>query len=196
MLARIWICGAQRTAALRSGQFSINRACGSSMPSLDGAFCSMGVAIDYLKVWQAPVTEQFRPSIIAMVTPNSKEWDAVIYLSILPEPSTCLSASPRLKTPEKRCFVTRRIPEFPCDHTGTVPVRVLVGARVPQINMPAKAINGLPAHAAESSSRAIGAVSIRCWRRSERGRQTVLATTAKLPGPALRRSAAGREGAR
>jgi hypothetical protein len=26
------------------------------MPSLDGAFCSVGVAIDYLKVWQAPIT--------------------------------------------------------------------------------------------------------------------------------------------
>jgi hypothetical protein len=74
-----------------------------------------------------------------MVTPASKQWDAVIYLSILPEPSTCLSASPRLKTPEKRCFVTRRIPEFPCDHTDAVPVRVLVGAGVPPINMPAKA---------------------------------------------------------
>jgi hypothetical protein len=26
----------------------------ASMPSLDGAFCGVGVAIDYLKVWQAP----------------------------------------------------------------------------------------------------------------------------------------------
>jgi hypothetical protein len=107
-----------------------------------------------------------------------------------------LSASPRLKTPEKRDFVTRRIPEFPCDHTGAVPVRVLVGAGVPQINMPAKTINGLPAHAAESSSPRVSALSIWRRRRSECGRHTGFAIITKLPGPALRCSAAGRERAR
>jgi hypothetical protein len=30
------------------------------MPSLDGAFCGVGVAIDYLKVWQAPKADSQR----------------------------------------------------------------------------------------------------------------------------------------
>ncbi len=105
-----------------------------------------------------------------------------------------MPAAPRLKTPEERGFVTRRIPEFPRDHTGAVPVRVFVGAGVPQINMPAKAINGLPAHAAESSPSPVGALSIWRWRRPECDRQTAFAIMTKLPGPALWCSAAGREG--
>jgi hypothetical protein len=36
------------------------------MPSLDLAFCGMGVAIDYLKVWQAPKIEQLRPRQILL----------------------------------------------------------------------------------------------------------------------------------
>jgi hypothetical protein len=42
----------QQNGALRSGQFAFNRACDSSMPSLDGAFCGVDVTIDDLKVRQ------------------------------------------------------------------------------------------------------------------------------------------------
>jgi hypothetical protein len=60
------------TAALRSGQFSLKRGCDSSMPSLDSAFCGVGVAIDYLKVWQAPKIKQLRPRQITVFAPHSK----------------------------------------------------------------------------------------------------------------------------
>jgi hypothetical protein len=36
------------------------------MPSLYGAFCGVGVAIDYLKIWQAPKIEQLRPRQITV----------------------------------------------------------------------------------------------------------------------------------
>ena len=42
------------------------------MPSFDGAFCGVGVAIDYLKVWQAPKIEQLRPRHISKFVPHSK----------------------------------------------------------------------------------------------------------------------------
>jgi hypothetical protein len=42
------------------------------MPSLDGAFCGVGVAIDDLKVWQAPKIEQLRPRQMTVVAPHSK----------------------------------------------------------------------------------------------------------------------------
>jgi hypothetical protein len=48
-----------------------------------------------------------------------------------------------------------------------VPVGILVDAGVPQIDMPAKAVNGLAAHAAESRSPRVGALSIWRWWRSE-----------------------------
>jgi hypothetical protein len=47
------------TAALRSGQFSLKRACDSSMPSLDNAFCGVGVAIDDLKVGKPQKSSSF-----------------------------------------------------------------------------------------------------------------------------------------
>jgi hypothetical protein len=48
------------------------------------------VAIDYLEVWQSPVVEQLRPSFIAMVAPDLKQGDAMIYLGVPPKPSACL----------------------------------------------------------------------------------------------------------
>jgi hypothetical protein len=104
-----------------------------------------------------------------------------------------LTAPPRLQAAEETSLATRRIPEFPRNHAGAVPIRVFVGADIPQINMPAKAINGLPAHAAESSSARIGALSIRRRRCSEGGRQTTFAVAAKLSCPADRGSAARRQ---
>jgi hypothetical protein len=128
------------------------------------------VAIDYLKVWQAPKIEQLGPFFIAMVTPDSKKRDLVIYLGVPPEPSTCLAATPRLQASQKRGFATRRVPEFPRYHAGAVPVRVSVKADAPQIDMPAKAINSLSAYAAKSRAARVGVLSIWCWWRSECGR--------------------------
>ena len=51
----------------------------------------------------------------------------MIDLSGFPKPSTCLAAAPRLQSPQDGGLTTRRIPEFPCDHTGAVPVGILIG---------------------------------------------------------------------
>jgi hypothetical protein len=67
------------------------------------------VTIDDLKVRQTPIVEQFRPFIIAMVAPDSEQWDPVIYLGILPEPPTRLAAAPRLEPPQERHFAARGI---------------------------------------------------------------------------------------
>jgi len=54
-LSRICFCAFNQSrhaiVKKRSGQFGFNVARDSSMPSLDGAFCGVGVAIDYLQVW-------------------------------------------------------------------------------------------------------------------------------------------------
>jgi hypothetical protein len=57
----------------------------------------VNIAINHLKVGQSPIAEQFRPSFIAMVTPDPKQWDPVIYLGIAPQSSTCLAAATPLE---------------------------------------------------------------------------------------------------
>jgi hypothetical protein len=69
----------------------------------------------------------------------------VIDFDALPQPSAGFAASSRLQPPQQPGLATRRIPELPCDHARTVPDRILVGAGVPKIDMPAEAINRLPA---------------------------------------------------
>jgi hypothetical protein len=101
------------------------------VPRFNGAFCYVSVAINDLKVRRSPIAEQFWPSLVAMVAPDPKQRHSVIYLGILPEPSTGLSASPRLQPPQQRRFAAWGIPEFPCDHTGAVPSRILVRAGTP-----------------------------------------------------------------
>jgi hypothetical protein len=43
---------------------------------------AMWTSRNHLKVWQSPVVEQLRPSFIAMVAPDSKQGDAMIYLTV------------------------------------------------------------------------------------------------------------------
>src|SRR6516164_508837 len=64
-----------------------------------------------------------------------------------------------------------------------VPVGILVSAAVPQIDMPAEAINGLAAHAAEAGTLREGVLSIWRGRRSECDRQTAFAIATELPLP-------------
>ena len=127
----------------------------------------MSIAIGDLEVWQAPKIEQLRPRRLAILAPYTKQWDPVIHLSVLPQPPTRLTAAPRLQAPQESGLAARRNPEFPRDHTGAVPSRVVIGIGVPQINMPAKTINGLSADAAESGSARVGMLSIWRWWRSE-----------------------------
>ena len=54
------------------------------MPSLDGAFCGVGIAIDDLKVWQAPKLEQLRPRGVSIFVPDLEEGNSMVDLSTLP----------------------------------------------------------------------------------------------------------------
>jgi hypothetical protein len=73
---------------------------GSSISRLDGAFCCVDVAIDYLEVRESPIAEQFRPTFIPMVAPDLEQRDPVIDLSVSPQPPTC-SAAPSLQATQQ-----------------------------------------------------------------------------------------------
>jgi hypothetical protein len=68
-----------------------------------------------------------------MITPDPKQWDSVIDLSILPEPSTCLTAAPSLQAAQECCLAIRRIPELPGNDTSTMPYCILVWPGVPEV---------------------------------------------------------------
>jgi hypothetical protein len=45
------------------------------MPSLDGAFCGVGVAIDCLKVWQAPkINDPLKDAFEAYAPGSAESW--------------------------------------------------------------------------------------------------------------------------
>jgi hypothetical protein len=56
------------------------------LPRFNRTFSYMSTAIDYLKVRQPPIAEQFRPSFVAMVAPDSKQRDPVIYFRMAAAP--------------------------------------------------------------------------------------------------------------
>jgi hypothetical protein len=103
-----------------------------------------------LGIWQAPIAQQFRPWCFPVLGPHPKQRDTVVNFSVLPQPSAALPAAPSLQPPEEPGAAIRRIPKLPRDHAGAVPVRIHVSAAIPQIDMPAEAIDRLAAHAAGS----------------------------------------------
>jgi hypothetical protein len=128
-LLRPWILRTfvrRSEAALLIGSAWAQRACGSSVPRLDGAFGNVDVAIDYLEVWQAPIGEQLRPRDVPVFLPYAKQGDPVIYFGVPPQPSACLETASPLKTTQKCCLAIRRIPELPGNNASTVPNRFLV----------------------------------------------------------------------
>ena len=120
----------------RSIQFGFKKACGASVSRLDGTFCRVNVTIDYLEVWQAPIGKQIRPRRFPVFAPHPKQRNAVVNFGTLPQPSAALTAAPRLQPPQEPGVVTRHVPKLPRDHTGAVPVRIHIGAAIPQIDMP------------------------------------------------------------
>ena len=117
---------------------------------LDGAFCGVNIAINYLEVRQAPIAEQIRPRRFRCSLQHPKQRNAVVNFGALPQPSATLAAAPPLQPPEEPGVAIRHVPKLPRDHTGAMPVRVHVSAAVPEIDMPTEAIDRLAAHAAES----------------------------------------------
>jgi hypothetical protein len=51
---------------------------------LDRAFCYMSVAIDHLKVRQAPEIEQVRPWVVSVFAPDSEQRHTVVDFGISP----------------------------------------------------------------------------------------------------------------
>lgn len=115
----------------------------------------------------------------------------MINFGALPQPSTTFAAAPCLQAPQEPYVITRRGPKLPSDHACAVPDRILVGPSLPQIDMPAEAINWLPANTTKA-----GTLPIRAFPKGRRWilecrRQPVLAVVAQPPAPAAGRSATG-----
>ena len=85
-----------------------------------------------------------------MVTPDQKQRDPVIYLSIFPQPSAGLAAAPLLEPAQECGLAVRRIPELPRDNTSAMPDGILVWAGIPQILVPAESVHWLAANAAKT----------------------------------------------
>ena len=108
-------------------------------------FCGVGVPIDHLKIWQAPISQQFRPQRVRMIAPHLKQRNTVVNLGGLPQTSAGLAAAPRLPGPWDPSVVTRSSPESPCDHRGAVPVALgqrSIGRHASRSDKPVARIHG------------------------------------------------------
>jgi hypothetical protein len=162
-----------------------NIACIPPIARLSETFHQVGLAIDHLDIWQTPIVEQRRPWRVPVFAPHPKQRHAVVNLGALPEPAAGLATTPRLKAPQEPHFAAWRIPELPRDHASAVPPRVFVSRAAPEVDMPAEAVDRLPAHAAEAGAQGVYPFPIRRGRRSEGGRQSALAVVAQPPRPAI-----------
>ena len=102
--------------------------CSASVSRLDGAFCGVNIAINYLEVRQAPIGEQLRPRRSPVFAPHPKQRHAMINFGALPQSSAALAAATRLQPPQEPGVAARRVPKLPRDHTGAVPGCVHVSA--------------------------------------------------------------------
>ena len=88
---------------------SFEKACGASVLRLDGAFCGVNIAINYLEVRQAPIAQQVRPRRFPVLVPNPKQRNAVVDFGALPQPSAALAAAPPLQAPEELGVAVRHV---------------------------------------------------------------------------------------
>src|SRR5262245_4148643 len=116
----------------------------------------------------------------------------MVNLGGLPEPATSFRAAPLLQSTQELGVIARRIPQPPRRDTGRVPGRIHVRSAIPQVLVPAEAIDGLAAYAAEARSARKCLFAIGRWRRPKAYRQTALAPLSQPPRPAWRRAAARR----
>src|SRR5580700_4216675 len=128
-----------------------------------------------------------------MLAPDLKQRHAVVDLRGLPQASAALAATARLQAAQQTRFAARRIPELPGDHAGAVPGGILIRSGAPQVDVPAKAENLLPADAAIARTARIFGFAIRRRRYAERRRQSALAIAAKAPDPSIGRAAFARQ---
>ena len=167
-------------------------ACRAAVLGLNPAFYDVSVAIDRLKVWQAPIIQQLRPWDVPVFAPHPKQRDAVVDFGALPQSSAGFAAAPCLQAPKEARVVTRRSPELPGDHARAVPDSRLVYPDFPQIRMPTEAIDWLPAYTTKSRTPCVCAFPKGCGWCPERGWQPVLViVTLQAPTPPARRSTTG-----
>jgi hypothetical protein len=137
------------------------------VPRFNRTFCYVDVAINDLEVRQSPVVEQARPSFAPMVTSDPKERNSMIYIGVLPESSACLAAAPPLQATQECCLAVRCVPELPGTDAGTMPYRIFVWPRIPEVPVPTELVNGLSADAAKARTQAVCSLAVRSRRRSE-----------------------------
>jgi hypothetical protein len=57
---------------------------GPSATRLDSAFGDVGVAVDHLKVRQAPKIEQLGPRLVSVFAPDPEQWDPMVNFRVPP----------------------------------------------------------------------------------------------------------------
>src|SRR3569833_2315654 len=119
-----------------------------------------------------------------MFAPDAEQRRAVIDLGGLPQPRAGGRAAAALQAPQEFRMRVRRVPQLPGGDAGCVPNGVLVGAAIPQVNVPAQAIDGLAADAAVTGAAAVRLFAKWRGRRAERHWQLGVIVVLQPPGPA------------
>lgn len=119
------------------------------------AFLDMCWPVDHLEIGNAPIGQEVRPWLLAMVVPDPEQRYAMVYLGFSQESPPGFVAAPLLKGLQEAKLTAWRGPELPGRNAAGVPACVLVvPACAPEIAVPAKAENWLTADAA--MTRALG----------------------------------------
>src|SRR5215510_2321437 len=131
------------------------------MAGLGRALGHVGLAVDHLQVWQAPVIQKLRPRQVALLLEHLEQRHAMIDFGGLQEPFAALAAAPLLQAAKQPHMVARRAPEVPGGDAGRVPLGFVVWPGVPEIDMPAEPVDRLSAYAAETAAAREGVLTIR-----------------------------------
>ena len=167
-----------------------------SLARFGRAFCGVGIAIDHLKIWQAPVIEQLRPSRVPEFAPHPKQGDAVVNLGALPQPLAGFAAASPLQAPHEPGLTTRRIPELPCRSRSRCARSHSCWRRCSTDQHASRSDKPVARTHSRIRTPCVCAFAIgRRWR-SECGWQSALAVVAEPPTPAARRSTQGSKRAR
>lgn len=145
----------------------------SSRNALDGfphAFLDMRWPVDHLEIRNAPIGQEVRPWLLAMVVPDPEQRYAMVYLSFSQESPPGFVAAPLLKGLQETKLAAWRGPELPGRNAAGVPACVpVVAARAPEIAVPAEAENWLAADAAMTWALGEFLLTIGCrWRAKAR----------------------------
>src|SRR5712691_8860218 len=141
----------------------------------------MNVPIDDLQIGKSPEREQCRPGTLALLAPDPEQRHAMVDLGGLPQPLAGGGAAPRLQPLDHPVETARRIPQLPRHHAGGVPAGIGVGSALPEVDVPAEAVDRLPAHAAEARTEGESGLAVRRRRTAKARWQLVLATIAQAP---------------